>query len=68
MSTQEIHGKDRDSSTSWRETVAAYERPVLRRSLWQLGSTLVAYIALWCVACLAIDISYWVTAFTTSII
>lgn len=62
MSTNEIAGNGGNSSSSWRKAVATYEQPALRRSLWQLGSTLSAYIALWCIAYLAIHISYWLTA------
>ncbi|MCU0290681.1 MAG: fatty acid desaturase [Thermoanaerobaculaceae bacterium] len=45
--------------SSWQQAVAAYESPDLKRSLWQLGNSIVPYLALWALAYLLLDVSYW---------
>jgi acyl-lipid omega-6 desaturase (Delta-12 desaturase) len=62
-----------DSSTSpapewkltdlkWKEIVARYQKPTLKRSLWQLVNTLIPYAALWYLMDLSLKISWWLTA------
>ncbi len=46
----------------WKEVVAKYQEPALRRALWQLINTLVPYGALWYLMYLSLGISRWLTA------
>ena len=46
----------------WKEVVIKYQRPALRRGLWQLINTLVPYAALWYLMYLSLGVSYWLTA------
>lgn len=45
----------------WKEVVAKYQEPALRRSLWQLVNTLIPYAALWYLMHLSLTVSYWLT-------
>lgn len=46
---------------NWRKMIAKYEKPDLRRSLWQLINTFVPFVALWCAAYWSLSVSYWLT-------
>ncbi len=46
---------------SWRTAVVGYERPDLRRSLWQLANSFVPYLALCCIMYFSLSVSYWLT-------
>lgn len=45
----------------WKRTVAAYRKPVLRSSVWQLANSLVPYLALWALMIWTLSVSYWIT-------
>ncbi len=49
------------ADSSWREVVKKYNKPDLRRSIWQLVNTLVPYILLWYLMYLSLEISYLIT-------
>jgi omega-6 fatty acid desaturase (delta-12 desaturase) len=46
---------------SWKTAIAAYRRPVLRRSVFQILTTLIPYLGLWGVMIWTLQISYWMT-------
>ncbi len=46
---------------SWKEAVAKYRNPVLRRSIGQLVTSIVPYLALWALMIWSLSISYWIT-------
>lgn len=46
---------------SWRELVAKYSQPDVKRSTWQLVNTLVPYLALCVVMYFSLSVSYWLT-------
>lgn len=46
---------------SWRELVAKYENPDLRKSYWQIANSIIPYLALWYLAYRLLDVSYWLT-------
>src|SRR5690348_5229825 len=50
------------ATSKWKEVVAKYQQPALRRGLWQLLNTLVPYAALWYFMYLSLAVSYWLTA------
>lgn len=45
----------------WREIVAEYQTPSVKRALWQLGSTLVPLLALFVAMHWSMQVSYWLT-------
>ena len=54
-----------DTKRTWKQAVAAYQNPDLRRSLWQLANSLAPYLALWYLAYRLLAVSYWLTLATT---
>ena len=63
MIIHSISTKDEPTPTAsrWKEVVAKYQQPALRRSVWQLINTLVPYGALWYLMYLSLGVSYWLT-------
>lgn len=45
----------------WKQAVAAWQKPVLRSSIWQIVNTLIPYFGLWGLMIWTLDISYWLT-------
>jgi len=45
----------------WRESIARYERPSLRRSLFDIATSVVPYLALTVMMYLALNVSVWIT-------
>ena len=43
----------------WREAMAPYARPVLRRSIVDILTSVVPFLVLWGVMYMALDVSYW---------
>jgi len=48
-------------SQSWTTVIAAYRRPVLRRSVCQIITTLIPYLVLWAVMIWTLQVSLWLT-------
>ena len=48
-------------SKGWRTAIAPYEKPDLRRSVWQLVNTILPLFALWYLAYRSLAVSYWLT-------
>lgn len=48
-------------SPAWREAVAPYQHPNLKRSLWQLANSVIPFLALWYLMYRSLEISYWLT-------
>ncbi len=49
------------SQNVWGRAVAAYERPSLLRSLWQITNSVIPYVALWWLMYLSLDVSIGLT-------
>ena len=47
--------------SSWKEAVARYQQPMLRKSLWQVINTLGPFLVLWGLMIWSLHISYWLT-------
>ena len=47
--------------TDWKEAVSDYRRPSRGRALWQLFSTIGAYIGIWYLMYLSVQVSWWLT-------
>lgn len=45
----------------WREVVAKYQDPDIRRSIWQIINSIGPYLILWVLMWLSLDVSYWLT-------
>jgi omega-6 fatty acid desaturase (delta-12 desaturase) len=50
-----------DAKRTWKQAVAAYQNPDVRRSLWQIVNSLVPFLALWYLAYRMLAVSYWLT-------
>jgi len=46
---------------SWKQAVAKYQEPMLRKSIWQLINTFVPYVGLYVLMFWTLHISYWLT-------
>jgi acyl-lipid omega-6 desaturase (Delta-12 desaturase) len=51
----------RIAQNQWKQAIARYQSPDLRRSLWQLANTVIPYCVLWYVMWRSLAISYWLT-------
>jgi omega-6 fatty acid desaturase (delta-12 desaturase) len=46
---------------AWKQIVAKYQKPCVRRAVWQVVNTLVPYVALWVLMYFSLSISWWLT-------
>jgi len=53
--------KTAPASSAWKQAVAEHRKPALRSALWQLGNSLIPYLALWGLMIWTRNISYWIT-------
>jgi acyl-lipid omega-6 desaturase (Delta-12 desaturase) len=49
------------STTGWQSIIMKYNKPSVRRSVWQLINSLVPYFLLWILMAFTIKISFWLT-------
>jgi omega-6 fatty acid desaturase (delta-12 desaturase) len=61
MTTVSTPARTRSGKAAWQPIVARYQRPNLRRSLWQIASTHIPYVLVWFIMVQTIKISYWLT-------
>jgi acyl-lipid omega-6 desaturase (Delta-12 desaturase) len=54
--TTDVH-----TDNQWQKMVMKYNRPELRKSIWQIFNTLVPYILMWFVMFKSLEYPYWVT-------
>ncbi|MCK6560658.1 fatty acid desaturase [candidate division KSB1 bacterium] len=47
--------------SNWNEVVAKYQKPDLKKSIWQLLNTTVPFFVVWYLMYLSLDFSYWLT-------
>jgi acyl-lipid omega-6 desaturase (Delta-12 desaturase) len=59
VGTSAAGSNQRREGAFWRDCLAPYERPRLGRSLLDIATALVPYLALWAAMYLALDVSYW---------
>ncbi|WP_282201326.1 fatty acid desaturase [Collibacillus ludicampi] len=52
---------------SWRKIIAPYERPNVKRSVWQIINTCVPFFLFWYAAYLSLSVSYWLTLVLTGL-
>lgn len=56
------NGGDQPSvNSAWKEIVARYQTPSIRRGLWQIVNTVVPYVALWFLMYFTLSVSWWLT-------
>jgi omega-6 fatty acid desaturase (delta-12 desaturase) len=53
--------RSRPAALQWKQAVANYQSPDLRRSLWQIANTFIPYFALWYLMVRSLSVSYWLT-------
>ena len=46
---------------AWMKSIAVYNNPDLKRSVWQIVNSFVPYIGLWLLMLMSINVSYWLT-------
>ena len=46
---------------SWEKVIMKYNRPDLRKSIWQICNTLIPYVGIWVLMILSLRYPYWVT-------
>jgi omega-6 fatty acid desaturase (delta-12 desaturase) len=46
---------------TWQAIVAPYQRPDLRRSLWQVANSFIPFFVAWYLAYRSLAVSYWLT-------
>ena len=46
---------------TWQQSVARFQHPDVRRSLWQLANSVLPYFALWVLMVYSLQVSYWLT-------
>jgi omega-6 fatty acid desaturase (delta-12 desaturase) len=49
------------AAPSWQTIVAQYQKPDLRRSLWQIVNTFIPYLIGWYLMYRSLEVSYWLT-------
>ncbi|MDR6224363.1 omega-6 fatty acid desaturase (delta-12 desaturase) [Desmospora profundinema] len=52
---------DQNKKENWREIIAAYGRPSVKRSVWQIINTFIPFFLLWYAAYWSLSVSYWLT-------
>ena len=55
------NNEKKPSEPAWKTAMRRYQRSDLKRSVWQLINSVVPYLALWVVAYMLLDVSYWAT-------
>ncbi len=55
--TKNIPQEDR----SWEKIIMKYNRPDLRKSIWQILNTLIPYAGIWYLMVLSLQYPYWIT-------
>lgn len=61
MKTLSIPQLNPEIVKNWRTMVAPYQRADLRRSIWQLISSVVPYVLFWALMLVSLRVSYWLT-------
>ncbi len=46
-------------TAAWKKVVMRYQQPSRWRAVWQLVNTLGPFVALWCLMCFLVTVSYW---------
>lgn len=46
---------------TWKKTVSKYQNPDPVKSWWQIGTSLVPYVAVWVLMVFSLQVSYWLT-------
>ena len=49
------------TETSWQDMVLKYNKPSLRKSIWQICNSFIPYVLLWIVMYKSLSYPYWVT-------
>ena len=52
---------EKPAPLAWQKVVAKYQKPDLRRSIWEMVNTFVPFFALWYLMYRSLDYSYWLT-------
>jgi omega-6 fatty acid desaturase (delta-12 desaturase) len=61
MTPSPAYSKSAKSGPSWAQIVAKYQKPSIKRSLWELVITFIPFVALWALTYWSFSVSYWLT-------
>jgi omega-6 fatty acid desaturase (delta-12 desaturase) len=61
MNTNEVKHKRELEKSFWQATVAKYQNPQIRRSVWQIVNSIIPYFVLCYLMYRSLEISYWIT-------
>lgn len=50
-----------NQSQTWKDDIAAFEKPDTRKGVWQLANSVIPYVALWILAAVGWSESIWIT-------
>ena len=63
METTEINNPGSNPWLVINKNLEKYQKPNLRKSLWQIADSLIPYVGLWILIVYSLSVSYWLTAF-----
>ncbi len=52
---------EKNKNKAWREAIAGYQSPSLKRSLWEITNSVGPFLLLWYVMYRSLEVSYWLT-------
>ena len=61
MSPSPADSRSGSGHAGWQQLIAKYQRPDTRRSMWQLGNSVIPYLILWYLMYRSLAVSYWLT-------
>jgi omega-6 fatty acid desaturase (delta-12 desaturase) len=61
MMNEESTVQSQRDPAAWKQIVAKYQKPCVRRAVWQVVNTLVPYVGLWVLMYFCMSISWWLT-------
>jgi omega-6 fatty acid desaturase (delta-12 desaturase) len=52
---------EKNKNTAWREAIARYQNPSIKRSLWEITNSVGPFLLLWYLMYRSLEVSYWLT-------
>jgi acyl-lipid omega-6 desaturase (Delta-12 desaturase) len=52
---------EKNKNTAWREAIARYQNPTMKRSLWEITNSVGPFLLLWYLMYRSLEVSYWLT-------
>ena len=58
---KELETEIQDKLKNWAQIVSKYQKPNIKKAIWQLVNTFVPFLGLWVLMYFSLDWSYWIT-------